>query len=219
MKNFKRFLILFVLFTIYILFSLVSYSNAVTADISNSVFRLHVIANSNSEEDQNLKYKVRDALIEYMNSISKGVSSKEEAIKIAEENKENFYNIAKKVINDNGFNYNVNINIGNFSFPTKTYGDISLPAGFYDALKVEIGEASGRNWWCVMFPSLCFVDVSEGIVPDESKEDLQSNLQEEEYNLISSDNLEFQVKFKLVELFENAKIIIANKGYNGTTSF
>lgn len=219
MKNFKRFLILFVLFTIYILFSLVSYSNAVTADISNSVFRLHVIANSNSEEDQNLKYKVRDALIEYMNSISKGVSSKEEAIKIAEENKENFYNIAKKVINDNGFNYNVNINIGNFSFPTKTYGDISLPAGFYDALKVEIGEASGRNWWCVMFPSLCFVDVSEGIVPDESKEDLQSNLQEEEYNLISSDNLEFQVKFKLVELFENAKIIMANKGYDGTTSF
>lgn len=219
MKNFKRFLILFVLFTIYILFSLVSYSNAVTADISNSVFRLHVIANSNSEEDQNLKYKVRDAIIEYMNSISKGVSSKEEAIKIAEENKENFYNIAKKVINDNGFNYNVNINIGNFSFPTKTYGDISFPAGFYDALKVEIGESSGRNWWCVMFPSLCFVDVSEGIVPDESKEDLQSNLQEEEYNLISSDNLEFQVKFKLVELFENAKIIMANKGYDGTTSF
>lgn len=144
-----------------------------------------------------------------MNSISKDVSTKEEAIKIAEENKNNFYNIAKEVVNDNGFNYDVNIKIGNFSFPTKTYGDISLPAGFYDALKVEIGNANGKNWWCVMFPSLCFVDVSEGVVPDESKEGLQSNLQEEEYNLISSDNLEFQVKFKLVELFENAKIIMA----------
>lgn len=219
MKNFKRFLILFALFTIYILFSLVSYSNAVTADISNSVFRLHVIANSNSDEDQALKYKVRDALIEYMNSIAKDASTKEEAIKIAEENKDSFYNIAKEVVNDNGFNYDVNIKIGNFSFPTKTYGDISLPAGFYDALKVEIGKANGKNWWCVMFPSLCFVDVSEGIVPDESKEDLQSNLQEEEYNLISSDDLEFQVKFKLVELFENAKIIMANKGYTGTPSF
>lgn len=219
MKNFKRFLILFALFTIYILFSLVSYSNAVTADISNSVFRLHVIANSNSDKDQALKYKVRDALIEYMNSIAKDASTKEEAIKIAEENKDSFYNIAKKVVNDNGFNYDVNIKIGNFSFPTKTYGDISLPAGFYDALKVEIGKANGKNWWCVMFPSLCFVDVSEGIVPDESKEDLQSNLQEEEYNLISSDDLEFQVKFKLVELFENAKIIMANKGYTGTPSF
>lgn len=219
MKNFKRFLILFALFTIYILFSLVSYSNAVSADISNSVFRLHVIANSNSDEDQALKYKVRDALIDYMNSISKDISSKEEAIKIAEENKDNFYNIAKEVINNNGFDYDVNIKIGNFSFPTKTYGDISLPAGFYDALKVEIGNANGKNWWCVMFPSLCFVDVSEGIVPDESKEDLQSNLQEEEYNLISSDDLEFQVKFKLVELFENAKIIMANKDYTGTPSF
>lgn len=219
MKNFKRFLILFALFTIYILFSLVSYSNAVTADISNSVFRLHVIANSNSDEDQALKYKVRDALIEYMNSIAKDASTKEEAIKIAEENKDSFYNIAKEVVNDNGFNYDVNIKIGNFSFPTKTYGDISLPAGFYDALKVELGNANGKNWWCVMFPSLCFVDVSEGVVPDESKEDLQSNLQKEEYNLISSDNLEFQVKFKLVELFENAKIIMASKGYTGTPSF
>ena len=211
MKNFKRTLIIFILFIIYILFSLFSYSNAVSTDIQNSVFRLHVIANSDSDEDQNLKYKVRDALIEYMNSISKDISSKEEAIRIANENKSEFYNIAKKIIADNGSNYNVNIEIGNFSFPTKTYGDISLPSGFYDALKVEIGEASGQNWWCVMFPSLCFIDISEGIVPEESKEELQSNMQEEEYNLISSDALEFKLKFKLVELFENAKIIMAKK--------
>ena len=113
------------------------------------------------------------------------------------------------MIFNNGFNYDVNIEIGNFSFPTKTYGDISLPAGFYDALRVEIGNASGQNWWCVMFPSLCFVDISEGIVPEESKENLQNNLQQENYNLISSDNIEYRLKFKLVELFENAKIIMA----------
>lgn len=211
MKNFKRILIVFILFIIYTLLSLFSYSNAVSTDIQNSVFRLHVIANSDSIEDQDLKYKVRDALIEYMNSISKDITSKEEAINIAIEHKNQFYNIAKSIILDNGFDYNVNIEIGNFSFPTKTYGDISLPSGFYDALKVEIGEASGQNWWCVMFPSLCFVDVSEGIVPEESKEELQDNLQKEEYNLISSDTLEFKVKFKLVELFENAKIIMAKK--------
>ena len=146
-----------------------------------------------------------------MNSISENISSKEEAIKLANENKSQFYNIAKQVITDNGVNYDVNIEIGNYSFPTKNYGDISLPSGFYDALKVEIGSASGQNWWCVMFPSLCFVDVSEGIVPEESKKDLQKNLKEEEYNLISSDSLEFKVKFKLVELFENAKIIMAKK--------
>lgn len=211
MKNSKRLLIIFILFIIYILLSLFSYSNAVSSDIQNSVFRLHVIANSDSKEDQDLKYKVRDSLIDYMNLISKDITSKEEAINIAIKNKNQFYNIAKNVILANGFNYNVNIEIGNFSFPTKNYGDISLPSGFYDALKVEIGEASGQNWWCVMFPSLCFVDLTEGIVPEESKKDLQNSLQEEEYNLISSDSLEFKFKFKLVELFENVKIIMAKK--------
>lgn len=211
MKNFKNLLIIFTLFIVYILISIFSYSNAVSNNISNNVFRLHVIANSDSVEDQNLKYDVRDALISYMNSISANISSKEEAIKLVKENKNEFYKIAKKVIADKGFNYDVNIDVGNFSFPTKTYGDISLPAGFYDALKVEIGEASGQNWWCVMFPSLCFVDVSEGIVPKESKEDLKDNMDTENYNLISSDTLEFKVKFKLVELFESAKIVMAKK--------
>lgn len=216
MKTFKKFLIIFLLFIIYIALSIFSYSNATCFNISNSVFRLHVIANSNSKEDQNLKYAVRDELIKYMNSISENVSSKEEAIKLVNEHKNEFYNIAKEVINNNGFDYEVNIKIGNFSFPTKTYGDISLPAGYYDALKVEIGTASGQNWWCVMFPSLCFIDVSEGIVPDESKKDLQNNLDDEEYNLISSDKLEYKLKFKLVEFFENAKIIMANKDYENT---
>lgn len=211
MKNFKRFLIIFLLFIVYIMIYVFSYSNAISKDISNNVFRLHIIANSNSNEDQNLKYLVRDELIKYMDKLCENISSKEEAIKTAKENKDEFYNIAQKVIYDNGFNYNVNIDIGNFSFPTKSYGDIALPAGFYDALKVEIGSSSGQNWWCVMFPSLCFVNLTDGIVPEESKQDLQSNMDEEEYNLISSDSFEFKLKFKLVELFENAKIIIAKK--------
>lgn len=211
MKNYKKILIIFILFLTYFLISLFSYSNAVSSSISENVFRLHVITNSNSKEDQDLKYKVRDNLIDYMNSISKNVSTKEEAIKLANENISNFYNIAKNTILENGFNYNVNIEIGNFDFPTKTYGDISLPAGFYDALKVEIGEAKGKNWWCVMFPSLCFVDISNGVVSEESKENLQANLNYEDYNLISSDDAEYKLKFKLVELFENAKIIMAKK--------
>ena len=214
MKIFKKFLIILLLLILYVLTSAFSYSNTVSTDISNNIFRLHIVANSNSAEDQNLKYLVRDELIKYMNSICKNISSKEEAIKLAQENKNNFYNIAKKTTLDNGFNYDIKIDIGNFSFPTKTYGDISLPAGFYDALKVELGNSSGQNWWCVMFPSLCFVDVSNGIVPKESKENLQNNIKEENYNLISSNTFEFKLKFKLVELFENAKIIMANKDYN-----
>ena len=189
-----------------------SYAKNVSLDISESVFRLHVIANSDSKEDQDLKYKVRDSLLEYMNSICKDCTSKEEAISLVEKNKENFKKIAEDTIKSEGFSYTVNINVGNFEFPTKTYGDISLPAGFYDALRVEIGEAKGQNWWCVMFPPLCFVDISSGIVPDESKETMKENLSNEEYALISDDsNTQIQFKFKLLEFFTNSGFITAKK--------
>ena len=115
-----------------------------------------------------------------------------------------------QTIADEGYNYDVNIKIGNFEFPTKYYGDISLPAGYYDALRVEIGNASGRNWWCVMFPSLCFIDISSGIVPDESKEDLQNVLSEEEYSIISDNsNYGIKFKFKLLEFFANSGLTTA----------
>lgn len=206
-SNLKRFLVLIILFSIYVFICAFSYVNAVSANISSSVFRLHVIANSDSTEDQNLKYLVRDALIDYMNSVSKNSNSKDEAICIAYQHKSDFYKIAKKVINDNGYDYNVNISIGNFAFPTKNYGDISLPAGYYDALKVEIGNASGQNWWCVMFPPLCFVDISTGIVPEDSKETIKDSLHTEEYNLINSaQTADVKFKFKLLEFFQNIKL-------------
>lgn len=210
-NNIYRFLLLLILFTIFILFSAFSYVNAVSSEISNSVFRLHVIANSDSEEDQNLKYKVRDSLLEYMNSLCANVSSKQEAISIAQNHVEDFKNIAKRVISDNGYEYMVSVEIGQYDFPTKEYGDITLPAGMYDALRVKIGSATGHNWWCVMFPPLCFVDVSSGVVPDSSKELLEENMSEEEYNLItdSSNNSDLSFKFKIVELFENIKIKLA----------
>ena len=119
--------------------------------------------------------------------------------------------VAKQTIIENGYNYEVTAQIGNFSFPTKDYGDISLPAGFYDALRIKIGKAEGKNWWCVMFPPLCFVDVSSGIVPEYSKSQLQSTLNSEEYNIISDkNNSEVNFKFKLIELFQNINIQIAH---------
>lgn len=210
-KNLKRYFIITLLLFIYTLIYSISYANNIVSDLSDSVFRLHVIANSDSNKDQNLKYLVRDKVISYMNNLCSNISSKKEAISVANEHIDNFYTIAKEVIIDNGFDYDVKISIGNFPFPTKNYGDISLPAGYYDALKVEIGEAKGQNWWCVMFPSLCFVDVSNGIVPEESKEALQSTLLDEEYKLISSQDTEYKFKFKIVELFENSKIFTAKK--------
>lgn len=200
----KRFFVVLIVFAFFVFVSAISYVNAVSEDISDSVFRLHVIANSDSKEDQDLKYKVRDAVLEYMNNISDDCSSKEEVIKLAYEHQDDFISVAEKVIRENGFDYNVKIEIGNFEFPTKYYGDISLPAGFYDALKIEIGEAKGQNWWCVMFPPLCFVDVTSGVVPDESKQIMQDNLSDEEYSLISdNESSDIKFKFSLIEFFKN----------------
>ena len=203
-KNLKMVIILTFLLFIYTSICALSYANNISSDIANSVFRLHVLANSDSEEDQNLKYIVRDNLLNYMNSICGNCTSKEEAIKLVLENKDYFEEIAIQTIQEQGYNYSVKINIDNFEFPTKNYGDISLPAGYYDALRVEIGEAKGQNWWCVMFPPLCFVDVSSGVVPDESKELMENNLSQEEFALISDkSNDEIKFKFKLLEFFAN----------------
>lgn len=211
-KKVKYSLILIILLSIYIFISAVSYVTAISSDLENSIFRLHVIANSDSTEDQNLKYIVRDNLIAYMNELSANSKTKEEAIQIAKEHTDEFYNIAKKTIIDNGYNYDVTVEIGNFDFPTKHYGDISIPAGYYDALRVKIGEAQGQNWWCVMFPPLCFVNVTSGIVPEESKKLLESELNEEEYDIISNKNSsEIKFKFKLIELLQNTNILTAKK--------
>lgn len=209
LRNFS--LIVFLLF-IYVFICAQNYVSAVSNNLSDAVFRLHVLANSDSAEDQALKLKVRDSLLSYMNDICSNCTTKEEAISLANENKKNFQQIAEQTISENGYNYPVKINIDNFYFPTKNYGDITLPAGFYDALRVEIGKAKGKNWWCVMFPSLCFIDVSSGIVDDSAKENLEKNLEEESYSIISDkNNSEIKLKFKLIELFAEKGLFTANR--------
>ncbi len=211
-KNLKMVIILFLLILLYCSICAFSYAQNISSDICDSVFRLHVIANSDSTEDQNLKYIVRDNLLNYMNSICTECKTKEEAISIVEKNKSEFERIAAQTIKDQGYSYNVKIDIGNFKFPTKNYGDISLPAGNYDALKIEVGEAKGQNWWCVMFPPLCFVDISSGIVPDESKETIKNSLSDEEFALVSDKSSpEIQFKFKLLEFFNHFDLTTAKK--------
>ena len=210
MKKIKIFLILCLLLCLYIFICAFSYVSATSNNLYNSVFRLHVIANSNSEEDQNLKYVVRDNLINYMNEKSSEFSTKEDVVKYAKSHIDEFKQIAEETISKQGFNYPVTVEIGNFEFPKKSYGDISFPSGNYDALRVKIGESSGKNWWCVMFPPLCFVDTTTGIVPDTSKESLKENLSEENYKIVTeSDNSDISFKFKIIELFEKSGLITA----------
>lgn len=211
-KNiYSMFFVLFLLL-IYVIICANSYSTAVSSNIASSVVRLHVIANSDSDEDQQLKYIVRNHILEYMNTLldTENVPSREDTLEIISNNLDNFKYIAQDTVYELGYDYLVNVELGNFPFPTKNYGDISLPTGYYDALRITIGKAEGQNWWCVMFPPLCFIDVSSGIVPEESKTTLENNLSEEEYELISEDTPEVEVKFKIVEFFEELKLLATN---------
>lgn len=197
--------LIFLLFS-FVLISLTSYANTVSEDLSNNFFRLHILANSDSNEDQNLKLKIRDNIIEYMNTLSYSGLTKEEAINLTNSNLENFKKIAEKIILDEGYNYPVSLEIGNFYFPTKEYGNISLPAGYYDALKIEIGEAKGKNWWCSLFPPLCFVDISAGVIDEESEEFLKENLSDDEFAIITDTSENVKFKFKIIELINNKNL-------------
>lgn len=199
-KFFKNSLIILILFTIFFIINAYSYATSVSCSLSDNIFRLHILANSDSEEDQALKLKVRDRIIEYMETLAYNISDKAEVIELSKAHEAYFKQIAENVIRENGYNYPINIEFGNFYFPTKHYGNISLPAGNYDALKIEIGDANGQNWWCSLFPPLCFVSVSSGVVDEEGEEYLKENLSDEEFAIVSNSASGVEFKFKIIEM-------------------
>lgn len=203
MKKFFYLLSLIILFSVLTFISISSYANDVSKDLSDNFFRLHILANSDSDSDQALKLKVRDNIISYMNTLSYDGLNKNEAIELTNSHLIAFQEIAEKTIAGEGYNYDVKLEVGNFYFPTKEYGNISLPAGYYDALKIEIGKAKGQNWWCSLFPPLCFVDISAGIIDEESEEYLRENLSEDEFSIITDDSGDVKFKFKIIELLNS----------------
>ena len=179
-----------------------AYSNQVLENISGEVFRLHVLANSDADFDQKLKLKVRDAVLEEMNPELSKSKSKEETQLIIYQNLDRIEKCALETIRKEGYNYTVHSEIGNEYFPEKHYGDIRLPAGNYDGLKLIIGNGEGQNWWCVMYPPLCFVDAG-CVIKEADKSKLKENLSADDYRLITeSDSVPVTIKFKVVEMFQ-----------------
>jgi len=183
-----------------------TYFDKVESALSDNVLRLHVIANSDLDSDQNLKLKVRDEILKNADDIfidNTDITKAKENVRC---NLDKIEEIAKNTIKENGYDYKVKVSFGKSDFPTKVYGNITLPAGSYEALKVEIGEAKGKNWWCVMFPPLCFVDASTPKMDDDALKILKDTLSEDEYNLITnSDNANIEIKFKIYEMWQNGK--------------
>jgi len=181
--------------------------------IKDKVIRLHVIANSDTFEDQQLKYKVRNNIINKFDDTFKFVSTKKESEKIILESLDEIRHIAESTVQLEGYDYSVNVYYGNFKFPRKQYKEIVLPEGNYDAVRIEIGKAEGQNWWCVMFPSLCFVDFgntekSKPIFDIDTERKLQEVLTQEEIELIKTKRglNDIKLKSKIFELIEKGKV-------------
>ena len=155
-------------------------------DLAKEVFRFHVLANSDSDEDQALKMQVKEAVIAYMQEEIPESDSVETTKEWARSHLDAIVNLAKAVIREEGYDYPVMAEVTTCDFPDKTYGDITFPSGRYEALRIEIGEANGQNWWCVLYPNLCFIDAVHAVVPEEGKKDLKKVLQEDTYEMVTA---------------------------------
>lgn len=189
----KLFIKAFIVATILtILYTMIPFS-AECSSVSNEVFRLHILANSDSDSDQNLKIKVRDAVLDYTKNIYKNADSITNAEKITDENLQKIADKAKKVVEGNGYNYSVKAQIKEMYFDTRYYGNITMPSGKYKALRITIGNGEGHNWWCVMYPCVC-------VGASTNYNSLKENTTDKEYSIMVNGDYKYQ--FKIVEIFQ-----------------
>ncbi len=166
-------------------------------EIRENVLRLHILANSDSETDQALKLKVRDRLLTVSETVFADCKNEAEAAAKANESLALFQNEANAVVSENGFSYDVRVELAETEFETRNYESFSLPAGTYKALRVIIGEGEGQNWWCVMFPAVCIPAAGDG-------NGFSGVLSEETAEIVEQPN-RYRARFKLVEVFQKAK--------------
>lgn len=178
-------------------------TSEVCRDIKENVLRLHIIANSDSEEDQNLKLLVRDELLETGSKLFDGSADIDSVLSIAEKEIPYLTERAQKVIDSNGFDYKARIEVGKSRFPTREYENVTLPAGEYTAVRVILGEGDGHNWWCVMFPPMC-LSAAEG----ETR--LEDVLTPGAVDFVEGGK-KYEVKFKIIEWYENIRAAVREK--------
>lgn len=166
--------------------------------IAKQIIRFHVLANSDSDEDQQLKMKVRDQIVTYMEGFLKNAETIKDTRNEILAHTDGIQKTAEKVIEKEGYDYPVKVELADCDFPEKVYGDCTFPAGNYEALRVKIGNAGGKNWWCVLYPNLCFMESGRLVVPDEQKEELKQILTEREYNEVAG-KAKVKIRFKFLD--------------------
>ena len=162
--------------------------------LAEEVFRFHVLANSDSDADQKLKIKVRDAVLSYMKAVLPEDVSKQETKEWIENHLAELEHVAVRTMRSFGYNYSAKAQVKKMYFPEKRYGDVVFPKGNYEALRVVIGEGAGKNWWCVLYPNLCFIDSVCAVVPEDGKEELRGVLTEDEYEMVTV-GTKFKIKW------------------------
>lgn len=201
-------------FAVLILLIFGLYSEKVNRNLSGNMIRMHIVANSDSKTDQDIKYLIRDEIVNHMIKKTDELKSKEDAGAYIQNNTEELKTIANRVIADSGLTYTAEVSYGKYPFPSKRYNNLILPAGYYDSVKIDIGNAEGENWWCVMFPPLCFIDETKGEMDGEYFDMLKNELSEDEMSIImaasDSEEIPVEIRFKIVELFQQSKIKLAN---------
>ena len=175
--------------------------NGAQAALADSVIRLHVVANSDSETDQTLKLRVRDRILAEAEALYDPEGDLEDAYAVLEANLDRLAAAGQAVVEAEGYDYPVTASLGESWFPTKEYTDFALPAGRYTALKIVIGEGGGQNWWCVVFPPLCLGSVTEST----GEAALAGGFTEGQVSLITGESEGYVVKFKAMELWEQLK--------------
>lgn len=203
-NNQMRILFLLVLLTSSWVLTQVAQIHATNSDkvqegIANEIIRFHVVANSDSDEDQQLKYLVKDALVQSLHPYLKDAKNVDESRDIISNLLPLIQNTAAHVIEENGYKYPITASLSPFYFPMKIYGDYTFPPGYYEALQVRIGKGEGKNWWCVMFPPLCFVDETYSIVDEEGEEKLECLLSEEEFEALKNKKLPIKIRIKIID--------------------
>ena len=194
MHGIEAILLIGIVFTMFT--TMINRTLAAGNEIRSETLRLHIIANSDSEADQELKLKVRDAVLEATGELFAEVSGKTEAIAAAEYSANDIKAIAENVIISEGFDYSVQVEITEMWFETRNYDNFTLPAGDYDAVRIIIGDGEGKNWWCVMYPALCLPGAEEAI-----------EKYAENSGFVSGNG--YEIRFKIIEWIEEIKQLLS----------
>ena len=166
--------------------------------LAQEVLRFHILANSDSDEDQALKMTVKEEVLGYLEGAMPEDMDVAETTDWMRRHTDELENLSREIVQQEGYDYPVSAAVTTCWFPEKTYGDLTFPAGNYEALRIEIGAAKGHNWWCVLYPNLCFLDAVNAVVPKEGKQELKNVLSEEEYSQITA-TTDFKIKWYFPE--------------------